>query len=157
MRQITTITDHYDFKELSDSAKNEALTALHDINVSGGYWFEHILEDTKTIGVELSEFDTGRASYCKLKVYNTSLTIAAILKNHGKDCNTYKLAYKYHIYLATRTISIESTFTSEFEKELAEEYLSILRREYDYLTSGAAIIETIEANEYTFTIDGKLL
>jgi len=29
--------------------------------------------------------------------------------------------------------------------------------EYDYLTSGAAIIETIEANEYTFTIDGKLL
>ncbi len=31
-----------------------------------------------------------------------------------------------------------------------------LEREYDYLTSGEAIIETIRANEYYFTEDGTL-
>ena len=44
----------------------------------------------------------------------------------------------------------------EFERALKEEYLSILRREYDYLTSEEAIIETIQANEYEFDEDGNL-
>jgi hypothetical protein len=42
----------------------------------------------------------------------------------------------------------------EFLKTLCEDYRIILSREYDYLTSEAAIIETIEANEYEFKADG---
>lgn len=42
----------------------------------------------------------------------------------------------------------------EFERALKEEYLSILRREYNYLTSEESIIETIQANEYEFLEDG---
>ena len=45
----------------------------------------------------------------------------------------------------------------EYENDLCGEYLSMLRKEYEYLTSEAAIIETIEANEYTFTKNGKLM
>jgi len=36
------------------------------------------------------------------------------------------------------------------------EALSSLKSSYEYLTSEEAIIETIEANDYEFTIDGKL-
>lgn len=36
-----------------------------------------------------------------------------------------------------------------------EDYLSILRQEYDYLTSEEHAREMIEANEYTFTVDGE--
>jgi hypothetical protein len=43
----------------------------------------------------------------------------------------------------------------EFEREILECYLTILRKEYEYLTSEEAIIETIQANEYEFTEDGS--
>jgi hypothetical protein len=41
-------------------------------------------------------------------------------------------------------------------KELAKDLYRNLEKEYDYLTSEEAIKETIEANEYEFTVDGKL-
>lgn len=40
--------------------------------------------------------------------------------------------------------------------EKIQEVLSDLRKNYDYLTSREAIIETIKANDYDFTEDGKL-
>lgn len=43
----------------------------------------------------------------------------------------------------------------EFEREILECYLTILRKEYEYLTSEDVIIETIQANEYEFTEDGS--
>lgn len=43
----------------------------------------------------------------------------------------------------------------DFLKSLLNDYLKSLRDEYDYQTSEKAIIETIEANEYEFTEDGK--
>jgi hypothetical protein len=45
---------------------------------------------------------------------------------------------------------------TEFQRALGKEYLSILRREYEYQTSEEAIIETIEANDYDFTEDGRI-
>jgi hypothetical protein len=33
----------------------------------------------------------------------------------------------------------------------------LLRKEYEYLTSADAILDTINANEYEFTIDGKMI
>jgi hypothetical protein len=44
----------------------------------------------------------------------------------------------------------------EFERALKEEYASILQNEYEFLTSEEQIIETMTANEYDFTIDGKI-
>jgi len=43
----------------------------------------------------------------------------------------------------------------EFLKELGEYYLSMLQSSYDYHMSDEAIIDTIEANEYEFTENGK--
>jgi len=43
----------------------------------------------------------------------------------------------------------------DFKKSIFEDYANMLQNEYEYLTSEAAIIESIEANEYEFTEDGK--
>ena len=45
----------------------------------------------------------------------------------------------------------------EYQKEFSEEVLSMLRREYEYMTSDEYIIEMFQANEYEFTDQGKLI
>jgi hypothetical protein len=45
----------------------------------------------------------------------------------------------------------------EFLNDLSNDYLKILRDEYEYMTSKDAIIETIEVNEYEFDEDGNQL
>jgi hypothetical protein len=49
-------------------------------------------------------------------------------------------------------IEIEEKYT----KNLSECYLYMLKNEYEYLTSEKCIIETIEANDYYFTENGKV-
>ena len=44
----------------------------------------------------------------------------------------------------------------ELRIDACQEIYSALQKEYEYLTGDEAIIETIEANEYDFTADGKL-
>ncbi|KKK46644.1 hypothetical protein LCGC14_3163200, partial [marine sediment metagenome] len=45
---------------------------------------------------------------------------------------------------------------AEFLRDILEDYLILFREEYEYLTSRKTIIETIEANDYDFTEDGKI-
>lgn len=44
----------------------------------------------------------------------------------------------------------------DFKKELLEEYLSILRKGYEYIQSREYLEEGIRANEYTFLEDGTI-
>ena len=44
----------------------------------------------------------------------------------------------------------------QYEKEYSEDILSYLRSSYDWEISDEAITETIEANDYDFTIEGKI-
>jgi len=46
---------------------------------------------------------------------------------------------------------------AEFLQSLCEDYSIMLQKEYEYLTSEEAIIETIEANDYEFTENGELI
>jgi len=45
---------------------------------------------------------------------------------------------------------------NQFHKELQEDYLSMLRREYEYLTSEEVIIEALECNGYEFLDNGSI-
>jgi hypothetical protein len=95
------------------------------------------------------------------------------VENHGENCDTRTLADEYlkdHDKIIDEAerdedgeLADEYTvdklldeLNAEFQRALGEEYLSILRKEYEYLTSEEAIIETIQANEYEFTEDGKM-
>ena len=100
-------------------------------------------------------------------------TAYAILKEHGEKCDTMATASQF----LKRVDNIEAKYSEivnygeneayEREEEINDEnehflhnilqnYLLILKKEFEYLTSEEAIIETIESNEYTFTEDGEL-
>ena len=173
MRTITTHTDAYKFEESSEKAKRNAIEHLYDINISFDWW-DSIYDDAETIGCKIKEFDIDRGSYRKLVCNDAHETADLIIANHGETCDTYKLATEYlkdHDKIIDEAERDEDgelaneyavdklldELDAEFARALGEEYLSLLRKEYEYLTSEDAIVETIQANEYEFTEEGKLV
>jgi hypothetical protein len=169
MQQITIKT--YKFDELSDKAKEKAISEFASINVDYEWW-EFIYEDAEQIGLKINEFDTDRGSYVRGKMtVDFEDSLQAILTNHGDSTDTYKLAVSYQGLLTDlkrksklRGIneSVNETYEDDlyelredYEHDLKEEYLSLLRKEYEYLISDEAIIDTIQANEYSFLEDGS--
>jgi hypothetical protein len=172
MRTIVTRTDVFKFDELSDAAKQKAVENLYDLNVSFEWW-DSVYEDAETIKCKIKGFDLGRANDIDFTCPDVHETATLILENHGDQTDTYKLAEQYlkdHdkiIEEAERdedgeladeyaVVRLLDDLDAEFIRALGEEYLSILRQEYEYLTSEEAIIETIRANEYEFTEEGRL-
>lgn len=170
MRTITK--EVYTFDELSDEAKKKVMDTFSDINVDYDWW-ESVYDDAEMVGLRIEEFDTYRKSiggeFCVLG--DAEQCAGLILANHGEKCETYKLAEAYLKDLAAiekkypkREDEEREEFTeeagvrrNEFLEDLLNEYLSTLEKEYDYLTSEEAIIETIRVNDYEFYADGKSL
>lgn len=160
----------YKFDELSDEAKQNAINELSDINVDYNWW-ESTYQDAENIGLKISSFDLDRnrhaTGYFEMPANSAAFEI---LKNHGETCETYNTA---SIYLNTIE-EIESKYPGgtdedeykideeteeakdEFLKSLLEDYSIILQNESEYLQSDEAVKETILANDYDFTEEGKL-
>lgn len=164
MKTITT--NLYLFSELSKKAQEKAINSLCDINVDYEWW-DGTYEDAKNIGLQITQFDIYRHIIEGEIIDSGIKTAELILSNHGDKTDTYLLALNFKSDYTALEDSItddnerdvyfkQSDLTVEFKKALLEEYLSILRKEYEYLTSRDAIVETIEINEYYFTEDGKL-
>lgn len=158
----------YSFSELSEDSQKKALNSLSDINVDYD-WSQGIYEDAKKIGLKITGFDTDR--YCGGEFIEDAIFTAEAIKiNHGENCETYKTAISFLAEFMPKGIEWEANndgdsflesnegeqLASEFLKSLLEDYRIILRKDYEHLTSEVAILEAIEANEYTFTKDGKL-
>lgn len=160
----------YKFSELSENAQQKALENLFDINVDYEWW-ESIYEDAENIGLKITSFDIDRGGYCNGDIISAHIDTAnAILREHGESCETYKTSKNFlNEYLPLKE-KFESEnegwyyedendsdeLRDEFLKSLLEDYRIILQNEYEYLTSKEAIIESIEANDYDFTEDGKI-
>jgi hypothetical protein len=161
----------YQFNELSAEAKEKAIENLIDINV-GHEWWEFTYEDAKQIGLKITGFDLDRNRHATGEFIDNAYDCEhAILKNHGKDCETYKTAQNYLNERAELEKQLEpedeinpfydsvaeiEDLDDEFLKSILEDYSQMLQNEYEYLMSEEAIIDTIEANEYEFTEDGEL-
>lgn len=174
MRTETTTRILYKFDELSDKAKETALDRYRYINTGAGTeWWDQTYEDAANVGIKIEGFDTGRSCAIDGKVEDTEQTAHSIVKEHGEECSTYKTAAEY---LKERDAIIQRAGDSndsedsldqdevdnlldelgeEFTKSILQDYLTILRDEMEYLESDEAIQETIEANDYEFTEDGK--
>lgn len=167
-------TTVYNFDELSDKAKEKAIQELYDCNVDSEWW-NCTYEDAENIGLKITSFDIDRASYVKGNfIESAEETAEKIIKEHGESCETYKtasnylkdraeLVKKYSDGINFDKVSEDNEYDfdnecddldAEFLKSLCEDYRIILSKEYDYLTSEEAIIETIKANDWTFTKDG---
>lgn len=150
MRTETITIKYLKFSELTEESKDKAVQTLWSINIDHEWW-DGTFDDAKTVGCEITEFDTDRGNSIDFSCDNAVDTAELIMKHHGKSCDTFKLAKEF-FYGEEKT---EENCT-EFVRALGEEFLIQLRREYEYLTSEESIIETIEANEYEFTEDGKI-
>ena len=151
-------TKVYKFDELSDEAKEKVIEDHYDINVDYDWW-DSVYDDASNVGIKIMEFDIDRGSYCKGKLYASEESVAeAIIKQHGEHYETYKTAEEF--LNCVSELDDESDEYAEacesFLYSILEDYRIILEKEYEYLTSEEAIIETIKANEYDFTEDGEI-
>ena len=162
----------YKFEELSEEAKQKAIENLYDINVYFDWW-ECTYEDANIIGLRITGFDLDRDRHATGKFTLSACEVAQnILKEHGEKCETYKTASEFleewnpifAEYMDENSEHYESyerqqeliDLENDFLNSLLEDYSIILQKEYEYLMSEEAIIETIEANEYEFYKNGKL-
>lgn len=159
MRIITTETKVYKYDELTEEQKEKALSKLYDLNVDHDWW-EFTFEDAEQAGLKITSFDLDRNRH--VKGYLTGSledSIEAIMSNHGEKTDTCRLAEEYKAKLTydeDGELIDRDELGEDYTKALREEYASMLQQEYDYLTSREAIEETIRANEYDFTEDGKI-
>ena len=150
-------TKVYPFDELSEDAKEKAIENLSDINIWHEWW-ENTFEDAKNVGIKIMEFKLDRGNYCRGTIEDAMDTARAILKEHGNICETWQTAKDFHDVVAKDgedTADFES-LCEEFTYSILEDYQIMLQKEYEYLSSEGAIIETIKANEYEFTENGEL-
>jgi hypothetical protein len=156
----------YEFAELTPEIQQKVIENKYDINVDFEWW-ESIYEDAANIGLKITGFDIDRASYYKGQfINNATETAENIINEHGENCETYKTAKLFLEelnFLTLKYVNIEDCPENEIEEiedyfcnSILEDYRIILQNEYEYLTSEKAIIETIKANEYLFTIDGEI-
>ena len=161
-------TKVYKFDELSEKAKEKALNELYDINI-GYEWWDGVYDDAENIGLKLTSFDLDRNRHAKGEFTLSAAEVAAnIIRDHGESSETYKTAQSFLDAINSLEMPDDDTdeFTEwenkmleledEFLKSLLEDYSMMLQKEYEYLSSEEAIIETINVNEYEFTEDGKL-
>ena len=152
MRTIETKV--YLFKELDEQTKEKAIRNNYDIAIQDD-WYHFTKDDLKEVGIELRSFDIDRGSYAEIHIDYFFETCEKIIKSHGGNCETYKIAERY--IKEYNDIQYDEDLDKEYEKEFSEEVLSMLRREFEYMTSDEYIIDMFDANEYEFTDQGKLI
>jgi hypothetical protein len=180
MPTLKTIT-LYSFDELTDEAKDKAIERLDDLNVDYSWW-DSIYEDAARVGIEITEFDTYHLTIDGKLTISLPESAAAVLREHGEKCGTYATATShleacmkaFRLWLPEqdedtsgnhaeekwlRDFSYEdeaNELAEDYRRAILEDYLFLLRDEYEYLTSRDAVVESIQANDYLFTEDGKL-
>lgn len=153
-------TPIYAFDDLSDDAKDVARDWWREGALDYD-WYDSTYEDAETIGLKIKSFELDRGRHATGDfTKDVDEVISAILANHGDQCETFKTAmqYKGELEIARKNDENDDEIdeiTEEFRKSLLEDYSIILQHEYEYLLSDESVDDTIRANEYTFTAEGK--
>jgi len=143
-------TKVYKFDELSDKAKDVARDWFRE-GCFDYDWYRYIYDDAGRIGLRITEFDVDRNTIDGELETTVNEIAANIRKEHGKSCDTYKLA----LTVDRRKHNDRDGVVSEFKHVLLEEYLVMLRHEAEYMTSNESVDENIKANEYEFLENGR--
>ena len=182
MREITVKV--YAFAELSDDAKERALNAFRDINVEYDWWdgaYDAIRTAGKLLGLDIDRIHFDTDLYC---IFDADYEYArgasaAVCKAFPRATDLHKVAkdlqalQKRHFYSLSCAVTKGRSmnyyrcfrFGEDYECEDLGDIIDDfahwariqLRDEYEYLTSAEAVKEMIEANEYEFDEEGKLV
>ena len=159
----------YEYDELDDEVKAKVLDENRGINVDYFDWWHYVYEDAEQVGITIKAFDLYRS--CDIELSYTREDAEAIVAQHGETCETYILADRllkqckeitdkidlleddddYEDKLADLDSSID-ILEKEFKYDLEQEYIAILRHEYEWHTSDEAVADMIR--EWTFTKEG---
>lgn len=147
----------YSYKELEGKAKERAKNWLIEADDMAIDW-ECMQEDAKTIGLKLTGIDDYKAE--GELILDFSKVLANIIKEHGESCDTYKTAKEYqekYLKLTEDQEEEKEELEGDFLKAILEDYRILWRKEVEYHYSDEYIDEMMEANEYEFNIDGKIV
>lgn len=163
----------YHFSELNERGQKKAVADHQDFNVNYSWW-DSIYEDAKTVGLKITGFELDRTCYCTAEYTEDALyTARQVTHHHGEKTGTYETTVEFQFrrdqIVATwpkdengeyeRVYELDTALDEVEEhylKAMCRQYLHILDHEYDYLTSDEVIAESLAANGYWFTADGKI-
>ena len=160
-------TKAFQFEELDSQTKEKVIENNRTINVDTDFWYQCELDNFKhELKIKVNKFDIYRREI-NITIEDSFETAQGIVNFFGKESSVVKTA---KIFLKDR-ISVYKSYEDdgyeldiqleyleeEFRKEIADEILSMLTSQYEYEISDDAIKETIIANEYEFTEEGKLI
>jgi len=160
----------YQFNELSEVAKQNAINEFSNINTDFNWW-EFTYMDAENIGLKITSFDLDRNRSANGHFILSACEVAQnIINEHGASCETFKTANNFlenwqpifNDYLDENSENYENKsledvlldLENDFLNSLLEDYSIMLQNEYEFLQSDKAIEETIISNEYEFLIDG---
>jgi Lhr-like helicase len=155
----------YKFEELDKQTKEKVIDNYRYINVEDTFWYDFIQDDFNRLGLEIENFDISRGGYVNIYISNLEDTSNNIIAEFGDSVPIKQTANNYideynkiqANFKEDEDIEREMEILDEkYQREYSADILSYLRAEYDYQISDEAIIETIEANDYDFTTDGKI-
>ena len=155
----------YKFEELDKQTKEKVIDNYRNINVEDFQWYDWIKEDFIRLGLEIRSFDLDRGSFAEIHIEDFEQTSKSIIKQFG-DSVAIKQTAKNYLKELKKIVSnfkededIErelEILDEEYQKEYSEDILSYLRANYEWETSDESVINTIEANDYDFTTEGKI-
>ena len=156
MKTITTKV--YTLDELDEEAKEKARDWWREVLWDDCY--KSICEDANSVGIEITEFDSYSNQIAGKFTKDACYTAYKAIDDRGDFCETYKTSAEF---LKERDAIIKSApldqKLNECEDEylwaILEDYLLMLRQDYEYIQGDWYIDETILANEYTFTATGS--
>ena len=155
----------YKFEELDEQTKEKVIENYRYINVEDTFWYDWIKGDFNRLGLEIQEFDLGRRNYAKIYIDNfedtsnyiieefgDSVLIKQTAKNYLKELKEIVSNFKEDEEIDREFEILDENYQHEFEADI----LSYLRSNYEQDISDEAVINTIEANDYDFTTEGKI-
>ena len=145
-------TNVYAYGELSETAKEQAVNSLFDIN-AGYQWWELTCEQFENVGINVKACSDYRA---EIELLDMAERVASnIVKNYDQSADIYDTAtyflQTYHDLELNDYGDDNDALEYDFIRSLAEDVRITMDKEYQYLTSEAFVVETIVANDYEFT------
>jgi len=166
----------YEFEELSAEAKEKAIEKNRTINVDFDWW-DCTCESMKEVGVKIDSFDIYYRTI-SIIIEDSEHTASKTIENFGEGMEIVKISKQFikdRDALIKRLgegndiagYSVKEEFIDEYDeeieyleeeyrKEMAEEILTWLRDEYEFLQTDESVIESLISNDYEFTEDGTM-
>ena len=170
-------TKVFQFNELSEDAKQKAIENNRLVNVEYFNWWHFCYDHFYEMSIKVNEFDLNRRSisievddffdgYDACKNWGENNSFKTIFENYKKEHDALVSKYSDGI-INTNDVHIETQFkevkeenydifdderdnlNAEYRNELANECLSYLTSEYEYLISDECVIEYLSDMEFT--------